>query len=114
MVGRARAEWALLVAELEECGDSIREFAARKGVNAKTLRWWRWRFRREAASVREPCSPATFVPVVVDDSVIAAEAAVPVVREVLVELPSGVFLRFDHALDEAGLRRLAGAFAGRA
>ena len=44
---RKRAEWLELVGRLEESGTTAREFATERGLNAKTLEWWRARFRRE-------------------------------------------------------------------
>jgi hypothetical protein len=44
---RKRAEWLDLVVMLEESGTKAREFSAQRGLNAKTLEWWRARFRRE-------------------------------------------------------------------
>ena len=46
--GRSETEWHELVRELESSGTRAEEFARRRGVNAKTLMWWRSRVRRQA------------------------------------------------------------------
>lgn len=106
---RSREEWAEYVAELDGSALSIGKFAKWKGLNPSTLGWWRWKLRSERVGC-DDLEPR-FVPVVV-----MADEGEP--REVrrkhgLVEavLPGGVELRFEHALDLAGLRELAGAFS---
>lgn len=46
---RKRAEWLELVSRLEESEKKALEFATEHGLHAKTLEWWRARFRREGA-----------------------------------------------------------------
>lgn len=41
----AERRWAQLVAEQEAAGATIRAFAKEKGVNARTLAWWRHQLR---------------------------------------------------------------------
>ena len=101
---RPRPEGERMVREQERSGMSLREFVAARGVNAHTLSWWRWRLRSE--KVQEP-PPSSFVPVVVQACAEDEEAHA---RQVEVELPNGVVLRFGHRLDARGLRELAAAF----
>jgi len=50
---RSRAEWVRLVKELgESCARAV-EFAALRGLNARTLAWWEHRLRREAAEASQ-------------------------------------------------------------
>jgi transposase-like protein len=42
---RSRAEWAELVVRFEASGQSASAFAARHGLNANTLKWWRSQLR---------------------------------------------------------------------
>lgn len=45
---RSRSEWLKLVKAFDSSGVRACDFASQRGVNAKTLRWWRAWFRREA------------------------------------------------------------------
>lgn len=62
MAGEPREKWVRRVEELRRSGLRVGEFAAREGVNAQTLMWWRWRLkterrddrRRRARREREP------------------------------------------------------------
>ncbi len=100
---RRRSEWARLVRELERSGLPAAEFAARRGVNARTLVWWRWRTRSEP--VGTVASAPSFVPIVVSTAAVEGELAV-VSGAVEVGLPNGVTLRFEHRLDVDGVREL--------
>jgi hypothetical protein len=90
---------------MDVSGESAREFAESRGVNPRTLQWWRWRLRIDAKEDRTP-SPR-FVPVTVEGWVDPEPVARGIVEAAL---PNGVTLRFEHRLDGAGLRDLAGAF----
>ena len=48
VAARSRAEWQRLVDELGHSGSGTVEFARRRGVNPKTLAWWRSHLRRDA------------------------------------------------------------------
>ena len=62
---RSGGEWAKLVKELGESGARVVDFAKQRGLNARTLAWWRSRLRRQAASsaraasLRRPLTPAS-------------------------------------------------------
>lgn len=102
---RCREDWKRLVAALDVSGESAREFADSRGVNPRTLQWWRWRLRMDA---KEDATPTPrFVPVTVEEWVEPEPT-----QSGLVEagLPNGVTLRFEYRLDGAGLRELADAF----
>ena len=45
--------WSALVTDLQQSGLPIREFAARRDVNPKTLAWWRTKLVRAAVEVTE-------------------------------------------------------------
>ncbi len=85
---------------------SLRQYADARGVNHRTLAWWRWRLRSER---RQSARPERFVPVVVQAPVERAPEVVPA-GQVEAALPNGVTLRFEHRLDVDGLRDLAAAF----
>jgi hypothetical protein len=74
MARDTRATWATRVARWRSSGLSAATFAAREGVNPRTLTYWRWRLRAEGSAARLPATrPAPFVEVVVP----------PVVRDTL-------------------------------
>jgi len=119
---RTSAEWERVVRQWERSGLSAREFAARRGLVARTLVWWRWRLRRdgEAASAAivkaRPSRPSTprvdFVPVEVED---ADDARTSTPSEVAWELhgPEGHVLRVfsegtERVLAEAVLSMMRG------
>jgi hypothetical protein len=88
---------------MDVSGESAREFAESRGVNPRTLQWWRWRLRMDA---KEDPTPH-FVPVTVEGWVEPEPSRSGVVEAAL---PNGVTLRFEHRLHGAGLRDLVGAF----
>jgi transposase-like protein len=45
---RSREEWATVVAELAESGESVESFCRRQGVGRSTLTWWKWRLGASA------------------------------------------------------------------
>jgi len=104
---RSRQEWEAIIAEFEESGDTLKEFAASRSLHRRTLTWWRWRLRSEQEATLTAVSPGPFVPVVVAGWEERLPAAVGAVEATL---PNGVTLRFEHALGGAGLRELAEAF----
>lgn len=42
----AATRWSAIIARGERSSLSLRQFAAREGVNPSTLAWWRWNLRR--------------------------------------------------------------------
>lgn len=47
MAGEPREKWVRQVEQLGRSGLRVGEFAAREGVNAQTLMWWRWKLKAE-------------------------------------------------------------------
>ena len=47
---RAESRWRSLIREQEKSGLTVREFAARRGIAAGTLFWWRSRLRSRQRS----------------------------------------------------------------
>ncbi len=73
---RSRTEWQLLVAEFERSGLSADAFGRRYELVPSTLKWWRWRLRREG---REACdgrerAMVAFVRVAVSEPVVPDDA----------------------------------------
>ena len=63
-----RATWSKRIDSWQRSGLSAKDFAARHGLRAKTLTWWRWKLGRgrksSALTVRKsaaPLGPLTFV-----------------------------------------------------
>lgn len=52
MAGDAARRWALVVADAEQSELPLRAFAEARGVNPRTLAWWKWRLAREAEEDR--------------------------------------------------------------
>lgn len=74
---RGAAEWAKVVASWERSGESAKVFAARRGIAAGTLTWWRWRLRTSGAAV----AGVRLVPVDVERELDAPpESAAPAAR----------------------------------
>src|SRR5579883_2552823 len=46
----AREVWAERVTRLKESGLTARQFAAKTGLNAQSLRWWRWQLSSKSTS----------------------------------------------------------------
>ena len=67
--------WAQIIAESERSALSQREFAARRGLNARTLAWWKWRLRQDDADGIVGRDPK-FVELVVQSVAMTAESSV--------------------------------------
>ncbi|WXH30915.1 hypothetical protein WA016_04889 [Myxococcus stipitatus] len=98
--------WRRLVLELEESGQTHKEFAAAKAVSVSTLQFWLYKLRREA---RRASAPHVLLPVEVVDSAAPwarREGSPPGGPPCLLEaaLPSGVVVRFPAGTDVAYLR----------
>jgi hypothetical protein len=99
MTKTTESKWRALIAEQESSGQTVREFAASRGVAAGTVFWWRSRLRRRAADAM------TLVPVEVVDKVTARPAALELV------VRDGIVLRLPRGFDEGDLRRVLAALA---
>lgn len=95
-----RAEWARHVERWEASGLDAASFAAREGLTAKRLVWWRWKLRStRAASLPEP----RFVPVRIVDS-----SARPTLTEAAIEiaLPNVRVVRVTPGFDPGALEQV--------
>ncbi len=90
MARRSAADWQEIVDDWQASGVSSREYGDSRGLNARTLTWWKWKL----SSTARP----RFVEVVVSEP---APDLVVDLGEVLVRVPRG--------FDAAELRRLVGA-----
>jgi hypothetical protein len=90
--------WRALVTDLQRSGLPIREFAARRDVNPKTLAWWRTKL------VRAPATP-TFV-----EQRLAPPSPSPVARAVRLSFTTmPVSVEVPVGTDLAWLRRVVEA-----
>ena len=81
MARHKAAWWKVLVTEVEQGGNAT-EIAQRRGVNVRTLLWWRTQLHRGTrASAGESTAPR-LVPLVVKRDVEQAESSMP---EIVVE-----------------------------
>lgn len=98
----ARDKWTKRVEEWKRSGLPVERFAARAGINPKSLSWWRWQLaskRQRRSRVRRaaaPITPLTFVEVKGSESVGGLE----------VILSSGVCVRVPVDFDSVVLGRL--------
>jgi len=111
----SRAEWRTRVRRWEESGQTAREFAAEMGINPRTLAYWKWRLRKDAAEAaggqRAPApaqvSALSFVEVQAEPVAGEADAA-------SLELVVGHYrLVLGHGFDAEVLARLLDVLDGR-
>ncbi len=98
MTEATRTAWAGRVRQWRVSGLTAREFGAREGFNASTLRWWSSRLGRE------PRPTAAFVEVVLP-------AATPPAIELVVR--DGLCIRVTRGFDSALLREVLAALEVR-
>lgn len=54
-----REEWAGAVSRYERSGLTAKAFAAREGLSARSLSWWKWKLGSEARGETEALSAST-------------------------------------------------------
>jgi len=111
-----RDEWRERVRHWKTSGQTAVEFAAREGVQAKTLQHWSWQLAREArgAVPKRELSRADFVEVISPRvaQALAAPRVLPTARAFEVTLPNGARVTVPQAFNStamAELVRLVGA-----
>ena len=92
------ATWRRWVLRWERSGLSCAAFAAREGLRAATLGWWRWALRRSAESAPAQ-TPISFVE-------IDAVAASPGGEGLELVLRTGLVVRVPPGFDADTLRRV--------
>jgi transposase len=109
----SRVEWQKRIERWNDSGLSAEQFAAELGINAGTLRHWKYflgKQGRRAASVRAPMVNASAL-VEVQPSSVAASAVAPSPFEL--ELGADRKLRIPSQFDVAALERLLAVLAHR-
>lgn len=84
--GGAAEVWARRVARLERSGLSLRKFAAREGLKAGSLSFWKWKLAQQRSSAARAATPPKFVELTVTER--PAPAEVPRLEVVLGACPS--------------------------
>jgi hypothetical protein len=105
MAGTSAArKWAKRVERLERSGLSQRAFAAREGLAAGSLSFWKWKLRQEGAGKGEPApvAPVNFIELTAKPESQPSRAAMAFE----VQLRSGRSVRVVAGFDAAELARL--------
>ncbi len=101
------ARWAKRVERLGRSGLSIRTFAAREGLKAGSLSFWKWKLAqqgKDGEASAEPAAPLQFVELTARE----APRAAPASAGFEVVLASGRTVRVARGFDAAELARLVG------
>jgi transposase len=96
-----REQWRRHVADWKRSGLTAREFAARAGLNAGTLSYWKWRLSRDAKAVKRQAARDSARTALVELAPVSLSD-----ERVEVELASGHRLRVPAGFDTASLGRL--------
>jgi hypothetical protein len=99
--------WAKRLERLERSGQSIRTFAAREGLRAGSLSFWKWKLAQQGRKGRTgatPAAPLQFVELTTREGPKAA----PTCAGFEVVLSSGRLVRVAGGFDGAELARLVG------
>ena len=106
MARESRAAWARRIRRWERSGRTAAEFAAREGVNPRTLAFWKWKLGSSTLLSSSRRRPAVDFVEVVPEAV-TRQGAVEIVVE-------RYRVRLDRTGDEATLARVLDALRGRA
>jgi|SRR5579883_212967 hypothetical protein len=117
----AREVWAERVTRLKESGLTARQFAAKTGLNAQSLRWWRWQLSSKSTSppsttralVRRPATTVAKSPPRISPLTFVEMTAAVDVDRLEVVLPSGVRIRVRPGFDADTLGRLLDVLEAR-
>ena len=102
-MARQKAEdWRARLARLETSGLTVAEFSLRERVDARQLRWWKWRLSQGAAAAARPAAIPSFAPVVIEARAVGSASGCPI--EIV--LPGGQAVRVGAGFDAETLRRV--------
>jgi transposase len=107
MARGSRTAWERRVRRWERSGQTASEFAAREGVNPRTLSFWKWKLGRSRLPSSTERQPSVDFVEVVPEPVLQRDAPIEVVIE-------RYRVRLDRRADEATLARVLDAVRGRA
>jgi hypothetical protein len=105
-----REKWAKRVEQWRDSGLSAKEFAAKTGLNARSLVWWRWEFSKSDATPkprRRQRSREAAAVAITKSTMQFVELMAPAARDGLeVILPSTIRVCVRPGFDAATLGRL--------
>jgi len=113
MERETHAKWARLVERWARSGLTAKRFAAKAGINARTLQYYKWKWRlgqdREASSSRDPrAKPEVgFVELRMRDLAAGEDASGN--NRIEIVLPSGTRVVVPNGVDAGALRRVVDA-----
>lgn len=122
MARTTREQWERRVARWKRSGLTTREFAAREGLQASTLAYWRWRLKAEGGSAPQT-APAGAAGVQRAKTIAGAQAdfvgfevmAAPARgRDVEIVVDGALRVRVAPGFDEATLRSVVSVLRGGA
>jgi hypothetical protein len=93
---RSRAEWAALVAEFRRSGESVAKFAAKRGLQVSSLKWWCWRLGEAKRSQAEEREAVRLVPIDVVGLAAGASSS-----STIVIATAGAEIRIEAGIDVA-------------
>jgi hypothetical protein len=106
MARRNRAQWSALVSEYEASGQPAARFCARRGLEERTLLWWRWKLGSEEQSMAQRTPRMLAVDVV--ESAVPADSDAEVVLEI-----GAAILKFKEGTSPEYIAALVGALRPR-
>lgn len=106
MERRTREQWSTLVDEHEASGQSLATFCRPRGIEPRTLQWWRWKLARGRKTSRRDARAVRLVPVDVVESAGTADAGDT--AEIAIEV-AGVTLRIATGTSPEYVARLVAA-----
>ena len=102
-MARQKAEdWRARLARLETSGLTVAEFSLRERVDARQLRWCKWRLSQETSRAARPTRGPGFAPVVIEATTVTSAGTSPI--EIV--LPGGASVRVGVGFDVETLRRV--------
>jgi transposase len=106
MAKESREAWGRRVGRWERSGQTATEFAAREGVNPRTLSFWKWKLGRSKLPSSTGRRPSVDFVEVIPEAVLSHDAPLEIVVE-------RYRVRLDRRTDEATLARVLDAVRGR-
>ena len=106
MARESRVAWERRVRRLERSGQSVAEFAAREGVNPRTLSFWKWKLGSAKLPSSTKRRPSVDFVEVMPKAVLERDAPIEIVVE-------RCRVRLDRRADEETLARVLDVVRGR-
>lgn len=98
----SRAEWVQRLEKWKRSGLSMREFAEKERLRFRSLEWWSWRLRADAAVA----SSTALMPTAAKATFVELKAEPVAAPQFEIVLSNGRVVRVPSAFDDASLSRL--------